>query len=127
MYNKLKALNHFHKKHGIDAIMNKKFIELRAKLSDGSVKPSNFTKCTYVEGGVKCGEKAMPVAKHCRKHILNDRNQVLFKRCSHVQDDFECNESVLGIFKDAMCKYHTDFPPIRHYGETRVGFWELSL
>lgn len=32
IYNKLKALNHYHKKNGIDAIMSKKCTELRAKV-----------------------------------------------------------------------------------------------
>lgn len=36
-------------------------------------KPPTFSKCAFSEGGVKCGERAMPVARHCRKHILEVR------------------------------------------------------
>ncbi|GLV36308.1 dim gamma-tubulin 1 [Carabus blaptoides fortunei] len=121
MYSKLKAFNHYHKKHGIDAIMNKKFTELRAKLTDGAtVKQQPFTKCTFVEDGVKCLERALPVAKHCRKHIMHDTQQVLFKRCSRVEADIECNEPALAIFKEPSCRYHADFPSLRNYGETRT-------
>lgn len=30
----------------------------------------SISKCIFTEGGVKCGEKTLPAAKHCRKHIL---------------------------------------------------------
>lgn len=83
-------------------------------------KQPNYTKCTYTEGGVKCTEKAMPVAKYCRKHILNDPSQVLYKRCGRVQADIECNEPVLSIIRDATCRFHTDFPLPRNYGERWV-------
>lgn len=33
-------------------------------------KPPNVSKCVFTEGGVKCGERTLPSAKHCRKHIL---------------------------------------------------------
>lgn len=87
-----------------------------------NTKPPNHAKCTFTEGGVKCIERALPVAKFCRKHILNDPSQVLFKRCERTQGDIECNESVLNIFKDATCRYHTEFPTPRNYGERWVRF-----
>lgn len=83
-------------------------------------KPHNYTKCTFTEGGVKCLERSMPVSKFCRKHILNDPSQVLYKRCNRVQADIGCNEPVLSIFKDFTCRFHMDFPTPRNYGERVV-------
>lgn len=83
-------------------------------------KPQSHAKCTFSEGGVKCIERAMPVAKYCRKHILNDPTQVLYKRCGRVHADIDCNEPVLSIYRDTACRFHADFPQPRNYGERWV-------
>lgn len=71
LYKKIKAYNSYHKKHGVEAILNKKVQTLRMKKMDATAsKPPTYTKCSFTEGGIKCCERALPVARHCRKHIL---------------------------------------------------------
>ncbi|KAL3286903.1 hypothetical protein HHI36_001389 [Cryptolaemus montrouzieri] len=82
-------------------------------------KPHNYTKCLFTEGGVKCGERTLPLARHCRKHILEDPNQVLFRSCGRVRADVECNTPVEAIFDDMTCKLHADIPTIKSYNQIR--------
>lgn len=120
LYKKLKVYNKYHKTHGVEAICNKRMHELRTKITDGIVhKPPSYTKCMFTEGGVKCGERTLPLARHCRKHILEDPNQVLFRSCGRVKADLECNTPVEAIFEDASCRLHADIPIIRSYSHHR--------
>uniref|UniRef100_A0A182T7U0 KAT8 regulatory NSL complex subunit 2 n=1 Tax=Anopheles maculatus TaxID=74869 RepID=A0A182T7U0_9DIPT len=78
LYERLKGLNRYHRKHGVEAILQRKYLEKRAKATEGlQQKPPSLPKCSYTEGGVKCGERTLPCCKHCRKHILEDKKQVL--------------------------------------------------
>lgn len=44
---------------------------MRLKKMEGTAsKPPTYTKCAFTEGGIKCCERALPLARHCRKHIL---------------------------------------------------------
>lgn len=71
VYLKLKALNNYHKRNGVEAILYKKSLEKRAASAGGhSQKTPNVPKCNFMEGGVKCGERTLPSSKFCRKHIL---------------------------------------------------------
>jgi len=120
MYKKLKAYNSYHRKHGVEAICNKRLHERRLKVTEGvAPKPHTFSKCIFTEGGVKCGERALPVTRHCRKHILEDPNQVPFRACSKVSGDMECTTPVEAIFDDATCRLHMDVPVIRSYSQIR--------
>lgn len=74
----------------------------------------------FTEGGVKCGERTLPLARHCRKHILEDHNQVLFRPCGKKKADVECKTPVEAIFDDACCTLHMDIPPIKSYSQLRV-------
>lgn len=79
MYEKLKALNHYHRKHGVEAILHRKYLEKRAKATEGlHQKVPSYPKCAFTEGGVKCGERTLSCLKFCRKHILEDKKQVQF-------------------------------------------------
>ncbi|XP_046621634.1 KAT8 regulatory NSL complex subunit 2 isoform X3 [Neodiprion virginianus] len=112
IYAKLKALNSYHRRSGIEAILYKKSLERRAQqATEGPAqKPPNVTKCIFTEGGVKCGERTLPAARHCRKHILKDQHQVLFKACGAVRADIECHEPVPVVF-DSSCVFHMNLPP----------------
>ncbi|XP_063985835.1 KAT8 regulatory NSL complex subunit 2 [Diachasmimorpha longicaudata] len=111
IYAKLKALNSYHRKSGVEAILYKKSIERRARYSEGlPQKPPSVPKCIFTEGGVKCGERTLPAAKHCRKHILKDERQVLFKACGAKRADITCHEPVPVVF-DSNCVFHMDLPP----------------
>lgn len=111
IYEKLKALNCYRRRSGIEAILYRKSLERRAQVTEGPAqKPPNVSKCIFTEGGVKCGERTLPSAKHCRKHILKDQHQVLFKACGAVRADIECHEPVPVIF-DSNCVFHMNLPP----------------
>ncbi|KAF5300877.1 hypothetical protein FQR65_LT09039 [Abscondita terminalis] len=120
LYKKLKAYNSYHRKHGVEAICSKRLYEKRLKVTEGMAPKSHtYTKCIYTEGGVKCGERALPVTRHCRKHILEDTNQVLFRACSKIQGNMECTTPVEAIFDDTTCRLHMDIPEIRSYSNIR--------
>ncbi|XP_048512002.1 KAT8 regulatory NSL complex subunit 2 isoform X2 [Athalia rosae] len=111
IYQKLKALNRYHRRSGVEAILYKKSLERRAQVTDGPAqKPPNVTKCIFTEGGVKCGDRTLPAARHCRKHILKDQHQVLFKACGAIRADIECHEPVPVVF-DSFCVFHMNLPP----------------
>ncbi|XP_051174563.1 KAT8 regulatory NSL complex subunit 2 isoform X2 [Leptopilina boulardi] len=111
IYDKLKALNRYHRRSGFEAILYRKSVERRVQATEGqSQKPPSVPKCIFTEGGVKCGERTLPSAKHCRKHILSDQNQVLFKACGAIMADIECHEPVPVIF-DSNCVFHMNLPP----------------
>ncbi|XP_033218634.1 KAT8 regulatory NSL complex subunit 2 isoform X2 [Belonocnema kinseyi] len=111
IYEKLKALNQYHRKSGFEAVLYQKSVDRRAQVTEGQPpKAPNVPKCIFTEGGVKCGERTLPSAKHCRKHILSDQHQVLFKACGAVRADIECHEPVPAIF-EMNCVFHMDLPP----------------
>lgn len=139
IYQKLKALNSYHRRSGVEAILYKKSLERRAQATGGHVqKSSSMQKCIFTEGGVKCGDRTLPSSKYCRKHILKvitgssfstypiprgylnftnciiivifqDQNQVLFKACGAVEADMPCHEPVPVIF-DMNCVFHSQPP-----------------
>ncbi|XP_048523753.1 KAT8 regulatory NSL complex subunit 2 isoform X2 [Dendroctonus ponderosae] len=121
LYAKLKQYNQYHRSFGEDAILERKQHELRVKATEGAqAKPPSYPRCQFTEGGVKCSEKVLPLAKHCRKHILEDPNQVLFKACGKTVADIECNTPVEAIFDDSTCKLHMEMPLIRSYSNPRT-------
>lgn len=116
MYAKLKALNHYHRKTGVHAILAKKLHEKRAKITDGiQQKAAFYNKCIFTEGGVKCADRALPSSKYCRKHILEDRKQVLFRACGIEKSNIVCQEPVTNVFENASCFLHINLQPQRVY------------
>ncbi|XP_055538669.1 KAT8 regulatory NSL complex subunit 2 [Wyeomyia smithii] len=111
LYEKLKALNHYHNKHGMEAILHRKYLEKRAKATEGlQQKVPTHPKCAFTEGGVKCGERTLPCSKFCRKHILEDKKQVLFKFCGVEKSGVICQEPLANIFEDSTCYLHVELP-----------------
>lgn len=82
-------------------------------------KPSFHSRCIFTEGGVKCGDRIIPCSKYCRKHILEDRKQVLFRACNTEKAGVLCKESVPGIFEDTTCTLHIQLPPQRNYTQKK--------
>lgn len=146
MYEKLRALNKYQRRNGVEAILYKKFLEKRQKVSknqseklpfqlcsnrylliwqsrDGVLpapsKPSFHMRCIFTEGGVKCGDKIIPSSKYCRKHILEDKRQVLFRACNIEKAGVICKEPVPGIFEDTTCTLHIQLPPQRNYAQKK--------
>ncbi|XP_055602414.1 KAT8 regulatory NSL complex subunit 2 isoform X2 [Uranotaenia lowii] len=111
LYEKMKAFNHYHKKYGMESILHRKYLEKRAKATEGlhHKVPSN-PKCAFTEGGVKCGERTLPCCKFCRKHIMEDKKQVLFKLCGVEKSGVVCQEPLANIFEDTTCFLHVELP-----------------
>ncbi|XP_053961828.1 KAT8 regulatory NSL complex subunit 2 [Anastrepha ludens] len=117
LYDQLKALNTYHRRYGVEAVLYKKFKEKRSRATEGyGHKGPGYTKCVFTEGGVKCGERAMPCCKFCRKHILEDKKQILFRACEVEKSGVVCQEPIPCIFDDAStCVLHMSIPPRRQY------------
>ncbi|XP_037908204.1 KAT8 regulatory NSL complex subunit 2 isoform X2 [Hermetia illucens] len=116
LYRKLKALNRYHKRYGMEAVLYRKYKEKRDRATEGlSYKPPSYQKCIFSEGGVKCGDRAIPSCKYCKKHILEDKKQVLFRACGVEKSGIVCQEPVPNIFEDATCVLHLDLPPAKAY------------
>lgn len=123
MYEKLKALNKYHKRNGVEAILYKKFKEKRQRSGAshlGPPKPSFQSRCIFTEGGVKCGDRIIPGSKYCRKHILEDKKQVLFRACNMEKGGVVCQEPVTNIFEDATCVLHIQLPAQRSYSQKKA-------
>lgn len=76
-------------------------------------------RCVFTEGGVKCGDRIIPSSKYCRKHILEDKRQVLFRACNIEKAGVICKEPVPGIFEDTTCTLHIQLPPQRNYAQKK--------
>lgn len=76
-------------------------------------------RCIFTEGGVKCGDRIIPASKYCRKHILEDKKQVLFRACNIEKAGVICKEPVPGIFEDTTCTLHIQLPPQRNYAQKK--------
>jgi KAT8 regulatory NSL complex subunit 2 len=121
LYKKYKALQHYHKKFGVEAILYRKHVEKRAKVTDGLMqKPNQQPKCIFTEGGVKCGDRPLPACKFCRKHIFEDKKQVFFRPCNVEKSGNVCQEPVASIFEDSTCVLHIELPQPRVYTQ-KVG------
>lgn len=116
-YEQLKALNKYHRHNGVEAVLRRKYTERRLKQHGGSLanKPLFYNKCTFAEGGVKCPERSIPCAKFCRRHIMCDTKQVLFRACGVEKSGVVCQDPVPMIAEDATCNLHIEMPPERSY------------
>lgn len=94
-------------------------LQSRDGVLHGPPKPSFHTRCVFTEGGVKCGERQVPCSKYCRKHILEDKKQVLFRACSIERGGVICREPVPSIFEDSTCTLHIQLPPQRNYTQKK--------
>lgn len=116
LYRKLKALNQYHKRHGVEAVLHRKRLEKRNKVIAGLAQKTPFqNRCTFTEGGVKCNDRTIPCCKFCKKHILEDKKQVLFRACGVERSGVVCQEAVPGIYDDTTCVLHIAMPPARSY------------
>lgn len=115
LYEQLKALNSYHRRLGVEAVLYKKFKEKRSRAGESVPHKSSVPKCIFTEGGVKCGERALPCCKYCRKHILEDKKQILFKACEKEKSGVVCQEPIPCIFDDSTCVLHLTIPHQRQY------------
>jgi KAT8 regulatory NSL complex subunit 2 len=123
LYKNLKAMNRYHKRHGAEALLHRQFLEKKLKQAEPTVmaaplvqpQKSSFPKCFFSEGGVKCQDRSLPCCRFCRKHILEDKKQILFKACGVEKSGIVCQEPVQNIFEDSMCVLHTAMPNPKVY------------
>ncbi|KAL0859227.1 hypothetical protein ABMA27_011040 [Loxostege sticticalis] len=111
---KLKAYAAHHRKHGVDALLARKLHHKRAKQgTEHSNRPiPSQGRCTFMEESVRCGNPVLPASKHCLKHILHDRHQVLFTACGDVRGVVACREPCAKLpVATPACRYHTAPPP----------------
>ncbi|EDV90768.1 KAT8 regulatory NSL complex subunit 2 isoform X2 [Drosophila grimshawi] len=113
LYEQLKALNGYHCRQGMEAVLYKKMKEKRARDTQLTAKSSTQPKCVFTEGGVKCGERTLPCCKHCRKHILEDKRQVLYRACGVERSGVVCQEPVASILEDSTCVLHFNVAPLK--------------
>lgn len=69
--------------------------------------------CTFVEMGIKCTGKMIPKSKFCKKHILKDPKQVLFRACGILQSDNKCQEPIVNFDTKSTCVLHEKLPMLR--------------
>jgi len=138
-YDQLKALNHYNKPAGMEAVLHAKLMERRIQANSNATNANSNLISTTVPGSLagklnttspivakcsfnftsstKCGDICIPMTKFCQKHIINDPNQVLFRRCGFVvasedeyhTDDGPCETPIPDVFDTSTCVYHTQF------------------
>uniref|UniRef100_A0A2P2HZP1 KAT8 regulatory NSL complex subunit 2 n=1 Tax=Hirondellea gigas TaxID=1518452 RepID=A0A2P2HZP1_9CRUS len=117
-YEELKALLRYQKHNGKQALMRHSLLEKRnatniaesSSLKDRPMKQSKFC-CVYSQGSWKCGERAVPMARHCVKHILEDPQQMLYRACgSDVGGGDPCHIPIIPLPHKDTCIYHTPLP-----------------
>ncbi|VVC27808.1 Potential DNA-binding domain [Cinara cedri] len=113
---KLKLLEQYHKlPTGQEAVTFKTAMDRKIRASPflsnkGIVNPRN---CTFVEMGIKCKEKIMPKSKFCKKHIIKDSKQVLFRACGILQSGSKCQEPIFNFDEESTCILHEKIPMLR--------------
>lgn len=122
LYSNLKAMNHYHKRFGTEALLHRQFVEKRQRQNEPALMAApilpfqkNIPKCIFSEGGVKCNERSIPCCRYCRKHIMEDKKQILFKVCGVEKSGIVCQEPVVNIFEDNACVLHTTLPAPKTY------------
>lgn len=88
---------------------------MEKRTNSSELASKNIPKCHYIEGGVKCLEKSLPCMKYCKKHVLEDKKQVLFKPCGIEKSGIICQEPVVNVFEDSCCVLHIPIPSPRVY------------
>lgn len=120
-YKNLKAMNHYHKRHGPEALLHRQFLEKRQRQAEAAsmaapvLQSKNQTKCSFSEGGVKCNERVVPCCRFCRKHVMEDKKQILFKACGVEKSGIVCQDPVFNIFDESSCVLHTTLPSPKTY------------
>lgn len=124
LYDKLKALNRYHRRTKAESLAYLLMLEKRAKDIGGpnSKQPGPSSRCSFTEGGVRCSKVTVPLTKFCFKHILEDNNQCLFRACGCVKADISCQVPVVGIGSDETCLLHVRLPVLPHsnYPDTSI-------
>ncbi|BFF92089.1 KAT8 regulatory NSL complex subunit 2-like [Drosophila madeirensis] len=125
LYEKLKALNSYHRRQGKEAYFYKRYREKREQSKPDYVPKSFYvSKCIFNLFGHRCGMPAIQSTKHCRKHILSDNRQMIFRVCGGERNGNVCQEPVWDL-GDETCELHRSLePPKKQYKQK---FYEPKL
>ncbi|CAL1533944.1 unnamed protein product [Lymnaea stagnalis] len=108
-YNKLCAMKRYHKKYGKEALLQKQSTERRMQVTEGSnFHVPHFAKCVFVDEGLRCNSRVVPLSKFCQRHVLHDPAQVLYRPCPFA--DSQCGRPVPTIFNSEYCSLHQPVP-----------------
>nr|CAH0110541.1 unnamed protein product [Daphnia galeata] len=110
---KLRSLRRFQRHRGSEALLHHQLQEKRLQVTQGvNYKAPPTPKCSFVDCGIKCTNPAVPLTKHCTRHVLNDSSQMLFRPCGAIFHDNECKEPVINFSENTRCVFHTMMPPM---------------
>lgn len=115
-FRKLKLLEHYQKMTiGQEAVVFKTAMsrKIRATAILSNKGKAYHQHCTFVEMGIKCTGKMLPKSKFCKKHILKDPKQVLFRACDIIQSDNKCQEPIVNYDSKSTCILHEKLPMLR--------------
>lgn len=112
---KLKLLEHYQKMTiGQEAVVFKTAMDRKIRatslLNNKGKSPPH---CTFVEMGIKCTGKMIPKSKFCKKHILKDPKQILFRACGVLQSDNKCQDPIVNFDTKSTCILHEKLPMLR--------------
>jgi len=69
---KLRSLRRFQRHRGTEALLHHQLQEKRLQVTQGvNYKAPAAPKCTFVDFGIKCLNSALPLTKHCSRHVLS--------------------------------------------------------
>lgn len=115
-FQELKLLEHYQKMDiGQEAVVFKTAMDRKIKATSllNNKGKSHPPHCTFVEMGIKCVGKMIPKSKFCKKHILKDPKQVLFRACGILQSDNKCQEPIVNFDTKTACVLHEKLPMLR--------------
>jgi KAT8 regulatory NSL complex subunit 2 len=134
-YEAVRALNHYNKPQGLEAVLYQMLMEKRqraAAASGGghltettmaSASNASLPKCSFnLTTNTKCGEVAVPMSKFCMKHVMSDSTQVLFRACgvTTTADDGPCETPVPDLFESTTCVFHTQLQGSIYEDKVRI-------
>ncbi|XP_014250073.1 KAT8 regulatory NSL complex subunit 2 isoform X1 [Cimex lectularius] len=119
LYEKLKALNRYHKRSTAESAAYFAMLEKKMKQDLGpnyvkSSMPGSVQKCAFTEGGVRCSRATIPLTRHCLKHMLEDSNQCLFRACGCTKGGNVCQDTVTGLCTGETCVLHIKLSNLPH-------------
>lgn len=133
-YKKLKAMQHYHKKAGKEALLQRQSTERRMQASTdtsggGPLSPGRsmlgisatpaFPTCSFLDEGILCGARAVPLSKFCQKHILHDSCQLLYRPCPFA--DSQCGRPVPTLLNTQFCSLHQPVPEMVKLEDNKDG------
>ncbi|XP_002137086.2 KAT8 regulatory NSL complex subunit 2-like isoform X1 [Drosophila pseudoobscura] len=116
LYQKLRALNSYHRRQGKEAYFYKRYREKRDQSKHDYVRKTFYvSKCIFNLYGHQCGLPAIQSTKHCRRHILSDRRQMIFRDCGEERNGNVCQDPVWDLGNETCELHRTLEPPRKQY------------